>query len=201
MNYTGPKVRLSRKLGVAITSKAGRIMESKPYPPGQHGPNNMNRRRMSNYKTQLLEKQRLKAQYNIHERQLVNYYKQASLKAGDTSQNLIQTLEMRLDAVVQRGSLAVNIYAARQLVSHGHIMVNGEKVNYPAFQVKVGDVVSVRERSRRLDLFSDSLRNSNPPAYLALSKPELAVKVMAIPARQEIPIVCELSQVIEYYSK
>ncbi len=201
MNYTGPKVRLSRKLGVAITSKAGRIMESKPYPPGQHGPNNMNRRRMSNYKTQLLEKQRLKAQYNIHERQLVNYYKKALLKAGDTSQNLIQILEMRLDAVVHRGSLAVNIYAARQLVSHGHIMVNGEKVNYPAFQVKVGDVVSVRERSRRLDLFSDSLRNSNPPAYLALSKPELTVKVMAIPARQEIPVVCELSQVIEYYSK
>ena len=110
MKYNGPKVKLSRKLGVALTPKAGKYMEKKPYGPGQHGPTKFRRDKMSDYKRQLVEKQRLRAQYNIHERQMRNYYKKAAQKSGSTSENLIQMLESRLDAVVLRGGLARTIF-------------------------------------------------------------------------------------------
>lgn len=156
---------------------------------------------MSDYKRQLLEKQRLKAQYNISEKQLLNYYKKASRKSGNTSDNLIQMLESRLDAVVVRGGLARTIYAARQLVSHGHIQINDKPVNIPSYNVKTNDVVSVRQKSRRIPGFADAVKSASPPEYLSLSKPELSITVLESPARQAVPVVCEMSLVIEYYSR
>ena len=201
MKYNGPKVKLSRQLGTPLSPKAARLMEKKPYPPGQHGPSKRVDGKMSDYKRQLLEKQRLRAQYNISEKQLLNYYKKATRKSGNTSDNLIQSLESRLDAIVLRGGLARTIYAARQFVSHGHILVNGQPVNVPSYRVRVNDVVSVREKSRRIPGFADSVKAASPPEYLSISKPDLAVTFLDMPARDVVPVVCEMSLVIEYYSR
>src|SRR4029079_2167436 len=118
----GPKVKIARALGIALTPKAARIMERRPNPPGQHGATT--RRKVSDYKKQLLEKQRLRAQYNISERQLQNAFTEATRQSGNTGVNLVRLLEMRLDAVVMRAGFARTIYAARQAVVHGHVMVN-----------------------------------------------------------------------------
>jgi small subunit ribosomal protein S4 len=202
MKYTGPKVKRSRSLGIPLTPKAARVMEKKPYPPGQHGREQQHlRRRESDYKRQLLEKQRLKAQYNIHERQMRNYLAKASQKKGNTAQNLIQALETRLDAVVLRGGLAPTIYAARQFVSHRHITVNGERVNVPAYQVEPGDVVAVHEGSRDIPVIVDSVETASPPDYLTLDPAKQAVRLERLPVRDEVPVISDLSQVIEFYSR
>ncbi|MEM7336230.1 MAG: 30S ribosomal protein S4, partial [Chloroflexota bacterium] len=167
MKYTGPKAKLSRRLGIPLTPKAAKVMERKPHPPGEHGRNQQFRRgRQSYFQEQLLEKQRLRAQYNIHERQMVSYYKKANKAQGNTEDNLIQLLESRLDSVVLRGGLAVTIYAARQYVNHGHILVNGRRVNIPSYQVKPGDVVQVRQKSQRLDCFHNAVEHAFNPDYL-----------------------------------
>lgn len=201
MKYNGPKVRLSRQLGVALSPKAAKYLESKPYPPGQHGPGRRPNTKMSDYKRQLLEKQRVRAQYNISEKQMLNYYKKATRKTGNTSDNLVHLLETRLDAVVVRGGLARSIYAARQYVGHGHILVNGRRVNIPSYSVRPGDVIQVREKSRKLPCFQEAVKSSTPPAYLNLSKPDMSVTLEELPPREEIPIIGELSLVIEFYSR
>ncbi|MEM7182170.1 MAG: 30S ribosomal protein S4 [Spirochaetota bacterium] len=201
MNYTGPKVKLSRKLGIPLTPKAAEVMAKKPYPPGQQGRTKPNRRKESNYKIQLMEKQRLRAQYNIHEKQMKNYYYKANKKKGNTIQNLIQMLEMRLDAVVLRGGLAKTIYAARQYVSHKHITVNGKLISFPGFSCKLGDVVAVRERSQKLPCFVELSQNSYRVPYLSYSPDTLSTEVLAIPKREDIPVICNMSLVVEYYSR
>lgn len=199
--YNGPKVKLSRSLGIPLTSKASKYMDKKSYPPGQHGPGKRINGKMSDYKRQLLEKQRVRAQYNVSERQMVNYYKKAAAKAGNTADNLIQFLETRLDAMVLRGGLAKTIYQARQLVSHGHILVNSKRVDVPSYQVKPNDVISVREKSRRMPAFQDALKSANPPEYLSLSKPNMSMTLLDMPTRDQVPVVGEISLVIEYYSR
>ncbi|MFT5193815.1 MAG: small subunit ribosomal protein S4 [Cellvibrionaceae bacterium] len=203
MKYNGPKVRLSRRLGVPLTNKAAKVMEKKPYPPGQHGPaKQFKRGRQSAYERQLLEKQRLRAQYNIHERQMRNYYKKAVAKAGNTVDNLVSLLESRLDAMVFRGGLAPTIYAARQIVSHAHIMVNGKRVNIASYILSVGDVVSVRPKSIKMDMFVEASESAYyPPDYISLNKENLTFSMVYIPKRHEVPVVCEVPQVIEYYSR
>ena len=202
MKYTGPKVKLSRKLGIPLTSKAARLMERRPYPPGQHGQEAGRRAsRMSSYKQQLLEKQRLKAQYNIHERQMQNYFNRAVRKKGNTIDNLAQMLESRLDAIVLRSGFAPSIYAARQLVNHGHILVNGSRVNVPGYAVKVGDTVSVKEKSRNLPVIEEGLDAAAPPEYLIVSPEERSVQLRYMPIRDEIPVICDMIQVIEFYSR
>lgn len=203
MKYNGPKVRLSRRLGVPLTDKAARIMEKKPYPPGQHGPAKQFRRgRQSAYERQLLEKQRLRAQYNIHERQMRNYYRKALRKAGNTVDNLIGLMETRLDALVLRGGLAPTIFAARQYVNHGHLFVNGKPVNIPSYQVEVDDVVTVRPKSQKMLMFQEMAESGYyPPDYITLNKQALEFKLNYLPRRAEVPIVCEVPQVIEYYSR
>jgi small subunit ribosomal protein S4 len=202
MKYTGPKVRLSRRLGHALTPRAAKVMDKHGTPPGQHGGSHQRgRAKMSDYKRQLIQKQLLRAQYNVHERQLSNYYKKATKKSGNMIDNFVAMLETRLDAVVNRGGLTRTIYAARQVVSHGHIQVNGKRVNIASFNVKIGDVVSVREKSRKIQLFWDSVKPAQPPEYLELSKPELTVELKALPIRDEVPIICEVPRVIEYYSR
>lgn len=201
MKYTGPKVKLSRALGIPLTAKAARVMETKPHPPGAHGRTQSFRRKLSDYKRQLLEKQKLRAQYNIHERQLRNYYQKALKGQGNTGENLLRMLEMRLDATVQRGGLARTIYAARQYVSHNHLLVNGKRVNIPSYGLKVGDVITVKPKSQQLACFRDTVADAQPIAYLALDKPNLSITVLAAPQRAEIPVLCDLPQVIEFYSR
>ena len=202
MKYTGPKVKLSRRLGIPLTDKAARIMEKRSYPPGQHGPAKQYRRgRQSAFERQLLEKQRLRAQYNIHERQMKNYYRKAVAKEGNTVDVIVQMLESRLDAAVLRAGLAPTIYAARQYVNHGHIMVNGRKVNIPSYSLSIGDEVQVRQKSQRLDMFQEVVENAYPPDYLSLNKNSMSFTLLYLPRRDEVPIVCEVPQVIEYYSR
>jgi small subunit ribosomal protein S4 len=195
----GPKVKIARALGIALTPKAARIMERRPNPPGQHGA--ATRRKVSDYKKQLLEKQRLRAQYNISERQLQNSFTEATRLTGNTGVRLLQLLELRLDAVVLRAGFVRTIYAARQAVTHGHVLVNGRKVDRPARRLQPGDVVSLAARSRDLPAFSVPLENARPPAYLDLDREKRTVRVREIPERDQIPVQCEVSLVVEYYSR
>jgi small subunit ribosomal protein S4 len=195
-------VRRARALGIALTPKAALIMEKRPYPPGQHGPNKRTQRnKMSDYKKQLMEKQRLRVQYNIQERQLRNYFRKAVRRTGNTADNLIQLLESRLDAIVYRGGLARTIYAARQYVTHRHVTVNGQLINIPSYQVQVGDVVAVKPKSQSLPCFTEALEGARPPAYLALTPAQYAIEVRYLPERNEVPVICEMVQVIEFYAQ
>lgn len=200
MNYTGPKVKLSRKLGLVLTPKAGKISGKKPYPPGQHGAAKR-RAKQSDYGKQLLEKQRLRLQYNISEKQMSNAYAKATKLTGNTADLLIQLLETRLDALLFRTGLARSMYAARQFISHGHVMVNGKKVTIPSYQVRVNDVLQIKEKSRKLEAFQEAARHAGSPPYLELSKADFSAKLLYVPHREEVPIQCEVSLVVEYYSR
>ena len=199
MKFNGPKVRLSRKLGVALSDKAQRVMERKNYPPGMHGMKR--RRRQSNYGRQLLEKQRLRYQYNISERQMRNYFDKASRMKGVAGDNLVGLLESRLDALVLRSGFAPTIFAARQFVSHGHIHVNGRKVNIPSYQVREGDVFEVREKSRKLRCFNEPRGSASVPSYLSVDDSGYQATYTSRPGRDEVPVVCEVPLVIEFYSR
>jgi small subunit ribosomal protein S4 len=200
MNYTGPKVKLSRKIGVNITPKAGKYATKKPYPPGQHGPNKR-RGKQSDYGKQLMEKQRLRLQYNVSEKQMSNYYAKAAKMTGNTADFLVQLLETRLDTVLFRSGIARSLYQAKQLISHGHVKVNGKKVNISSFQVKANDAILLKEKSRNLSDVQDNIRNTNSPAYIEVSKVDFSAKLLYVPAVSEIPVQCETSLVVEFYSR
>lgn len=199
-NYTGAKVRLSRKLGFSITPKAGKYLERKQNPPGQHGANKR-RAKTSDYGKQLLEKQKLRLQYNIHERQMRKYMDKANRMLGNTGELLVQLLESRLDALIFRAGFARSMYAARQYVTHGHVLINGKRVNIPSYQVKINDEIGIRDKSKKLLCFQEAIRTSAPPAYLEVSKSNLSFKYLYLPTRDEVPVVCEVPLVIEYYSR
>ncbi|MBX3289378.1 MAG: 30S ribosomal protein S4 [Acidobacteria bacterium] len=202
MKYIGPKVKLSRKLGIALTPKAVKYMEKRPYGPGQHGPGKRSIIPKSEYGRQLLEKQRLRFQYNVSERQMRNYFRKALAAKGPTGEDLLQRLETRLDAVVLRAGFAKSIFAARQYVDHGHVEVNGKRVNIPSFRVKPGDVVSIKEKSRKLPPILDAMAAS--PAgvdYVERDWLSMSAKLTRIPAGTEIPVICEIDKIVEFYSK
>lgn len=198
MTYHGPKVRLARQVGVALTPKAAKVLERRPYPPGDHG--RTQRRNPSAYKTQLLEKQKLRYQYNVSERQLRLAYVEAVRQAGPTGHNLLALLESRLDATVLRAGLARTIYAARQFVSHGHLTVNGRKVDRPSSRLRAGDVVAVRDRSKHMAAFHHVADVVVPP-YLAADAKGLTVRVERRPERHEIPVICNEALVVELYNR
>lgn len=201
MNYTGPKVRLSRRVGVALTPKAAKVMEKRSTPPGQHGKTHKSREE-SDYKRQLLQKQLLRYQYNIHERQMKNYYQIASRGHGNPAEKLIQLLETRLDALVLHAGFAPTIYAARQYVSHGHLTVNDKRVNIPSYRVQPGDVIAVREKSQKMLCFESAGSTvSNAPQYLERLPKEMAFRLTCLPALTETPVICEIQRVIEFYSR
>ena len=199
MNFTGAKVKKSRALGVALTPKAQKLMQKRPFPPGQHG--QRRRRRPSEYALQLLEKQRLRFQYNVSESQMRRAYEKASRMPGSTGDNLVQLLETRLDALVLRAGLAPTIYAARQAVTHGHITVNGGKATIPSMRLKPGDVIAIRERSRRSPLFSDVEIERDAVPYLAADPTAGTVRLDRLPSREEIPVICAEHLVVEHYSR
>ncbi len=201
MDRRTPVAKLSRRLGIALTSKAGRVMEKKPYPPGMHGPDQRRGRGPSEYKRQLLEKQRLRAQYHVSEGQLVKYYKRAARRVGNTPDLLVQELETRLDAVVMRAGFAKTIYQARQLVSHCHFTVNGKKCNIPSMQIRVDDVVAVRRRSRTLQCINEAMDSASPPEYLDVDREQMSARLQELPPREQIPVICDVPMVVMYYSR
>lgn len=194
---------MSRALGIALTPKAQKYMDKRPYPPGQHGEAKGKRRQKSVYGTQLLEKQRLRFQYNISERQMRNYFLKAARKKGKTGEVLVQQLETRLDAFVLRSGLARTIYAARQFVGHGHIEVNGDRVDIPSYGLKIGDVVSIKENSRRNVHILEAVDYSPPPpAYIQRPRPGgFEATLLRIPTREEIPVIADENAIVEFYSK
>ena len=200
MNYTGPKVRLSRKLGLELTQKAAKYTSKKGYPPGQHG-NTKKRAKMSDYGRQLLEKQRLRMQYNVSERQLRNYFAKAAGMTGNTGEILVQLLESRLDAIVYRSGFTRSIYAARQMVTHGHVNVGGKRVSIPSYHVSANQVVSLVDKMKKNEIVQDCIRSTAPPTYLEVGKADFSSKFLYLPPREEIPTVCEISLVVEFYSR
>ena len=201
MNQSRPKVRRSRALGIPLTPKDVRYFERRPYPPGEHG---RKRKGTSDYKTRLLEKQRLRAQYDISETQLRSAFDRARRSGGKTGEELItHQLESRLDATVLRAGFARTIYQARQTVSHQHVTVNGRRVDRPSYQVKPYDVVEIAERSRDKLPFQVAASGAHAaaPGYLEVSLPQLRCVVVRRPRRDEVPVVCEEQLVVEYYSR
>ena len=199
MSYHGPRAKLSRRLGIALTPKSERVMIRKPYGPGQHG--QRRRRSTSEFGNQLLEKQKLKYQYNMSEKQLRRFYRRAQRMKGNPSDNLIRVLESRLDSVVYRAGFAPSVYAARQLVVHGHVLVNGARVNVPSFLLNSDDIVTLAEKSRAIPVVMEALMRVNAPAYLEVNKEQFKARIAREPQRQEVPVTCEMQLVIEWYSR
>ncbi|MCE5305334.1 MAG: 30S ribosomal protein S4 [Chloroherpetonaceae bacterium] len=200
MNYTGPKVKISRKIGINITPKAGKITSHKAYPPGQFGAKGK-RSKQSDYGRQLIEKQRLRLQYNLSEKQMRNYYEKAAKMTGNTEEFILQLLETRLDSILFRSGIARSLYQAKQLISHGHVTVNAKKVDISSYQLKVNDVIAVKKKLHNSDFLQDNVRNSQPTAYIEVSKADFSAKLLYVPAPSEIPVQCNTALVIEYYSR
>ena len=202
MNHPRPKARLSRALGIPLTRKCVRYFERRPYPPGVHG---RNRRKTSDYQVRLLEKQRLRHQYNVSEAQLRRTFDEAARGAGKTGESLVALLERRLDALVLRAGLARSIYQARQLVGHGHFTVDGRKVDRPSYRLRPGQVVAVRERSRALPPFqlaaAGAHADDRPRPYLSVELTGLNATLLREPARHEVPVICDEQLVVEFYSR
>jgi small subunit ribosomal protein S4 len=200
--YTGPKSKISRRFGVAIFGPS-KALERKNYPPGMHGPKG-SRRKQSEYSVALAEKQKLRYQYGVLERQFRRYFSIASNKRGVTGEILLQLLETRLDNVIYRLGFANSRSAARQMVSHGHVQVNGRKVNISSFNVKAGDAIGVKEKpqSRRLAAKNLELTQITPvPDWLTVDKEQFSGKVSRIPTREEIAPIVNEQLIVELYSR
>jgi len=198
--YIGPKTRIARKFGEAIYGP-DRYFEKKKYPPGQHG--NNRRRKTSEYGLQLLEKQKAKYTYGLLEKQFSNLFKKASASKGITGEVLLQLLERRLDNVVFRLGVAPTRAAARQLVGHKHITVNGSIVNIPSYALRPGDIVGVRERSKSLEVITESLtgRSTSMYSWLEWDSAVLNGKFLNAPERVDIPENIKEQLIVELYSK
>ncbi len=198
--YIGPKTKIARKFREPIFGP-DKAFEKKNYPPGQHG-NSRRRRKQSEYGVQLMEKQKAKYTYGILERQFKNIFKRASRKKGITGEILLQLIEARLDNVVFRLGVAPSRPAARQLVGHRHILVNGEIVSIPSYSIKAGDIISVREKSKSLEAITDSLASrSNAYSWLEWDENLMAGKFLNYPERAEIPENIKEQLIVELYSK
>ncbi|MAP55443.1 30S ribosomal protein S4 [Altibacter sp.] len=198
--YTGPKTKIARKFGEAIFGE-DKSFEKRNYPPGQHG-NNRRRGKKSEYAIQLAEKQKAKYTYGILERQFRNMFKKATAAQGITGEVLLQLAESRLDNVVFRMGIAPSRQAARQLVSHRHITVNGEKVNIPSYQLQAGDVVAVREKSKSLEAIQNSLANaSHVYEWITWNGEKMEGTYVSIPQRLQIPENINEQFIVELYSK
>ncbi|MDE5543802.1 MAG: 30S ribosomal protein S4 [Bacteroidales bacterium] len=198
--YTGPKSKIARKFQEPIFG-ADKALEKKKYAPGQHG-QNKRRAKLSEYGTQLQEKQKAKYTYGILERQFRKIFAQASRKSGITGENLLQLLESRLDNVVFRMGIAPTRSAARQLVNHRHITVNGNVVGIPSYQLRPGDIVEVRERSKSLEVIVTSLEGrSHPYNWIEWDNKSLSGKFLAYPERENIPENIKEQLIVELYSK
>ncbi len=198
------KHKVDRRLKVNLWGRPKSPFNTRAYPPGQHGQTKSSK--PSDYGIQLQAKQKLKCYYgNMNERQFRNVYKKAIMKKGDTAENLIGLLERRLDAVIYRSKLSNTIFSSRQLINHGHVRVNGKKVNISSYQVKEEDSIEIRDKSKQLALIDIALANKERevPEYLQLDEKNKKVKFVRIPKFEEVPypVVMEPNLVIEYYSR
>jgi small subunit ribosomal protein S4 len=200
--YTGPKTRISRRFGVALFGPS-KALERKNYGPGMHGPKG-SRRKQSDYAIALAEKQKLRYQYGVLERQFRRYFTIASTRRGVTGEILLQLLETRLDNVIYRLGFANSRSAARQMVSHGHVQVNGRKVDVSSFNVRAGDTITVKDKpqSRRLAAKNIELTQITPvPDWLTVDKDQFSGKVSRIPSREEIAPIVNEQLIVELYSR
>jgi len=203
--YRGPVGKISRRLGIGITEKGQRILNKRAYPPGQHGPT-ARRRQVSDYGLQLQEKQKARYMYGVLERQFRRIFEKAQRYPGETGSHLFILLERRLDNVVYRLGFATTRSQARQLVNHGHIIVNGRKTDIPSYTVKVGEKIAVRPESRRRPYFknlvdSGDLNRVNVPDWLRRDVTDLAGEVVTLPRREDAEPGINEQLIVEYYSR
>ncbi len=205
--YTDPVCRLCRREGLKLFLKGGRCytkkcsFERRPTPPGQHG---VRRRKVGEYGLQLREKQKVRRVYGVLEKQFRNYFIEATLRPGVTGELMLRSLELRLDNVAFRLGLAPSRAAARQIVAHGHLSVNGVPTNIPSYRLKVGDRVEVRESHKERELFKtvkESLRSHQAPDWLSVDAAKLSGSVLALPRRDQMPPEFNEQLVVEYYSR
>ncbi|MBA4537691.1 30S ribosomal protein S4 [Bacillus aquiflavi] len=197
--YTGPSWKISRRLGISLTG-TGKELEKRPYAPGQHGPNQ--RKKLSEYGLQLQEKQKLRHMYGVNERQFLNLFNAAGKMTGVHGENFMILLESRLDNLVYRLGLARTRRQARQLVNHGHITVNGKRVDIPSYRVKAGEVIGVREKSRNLDIIKEAIEVNNfVPDFLTFDAEKLEGTFTRLPERSELPAEINESLIVEFYSR
>ncbi len=206
--YTGPVCKLCRREGEKLFLKGARCLsakcsfEKRSYIPGQHG--TTHRGKLSEYGIQLREKQKVKRIYGVLESQFRNYYEKATRQKGVSGENLLKILESRLDNVVYRLGFAPSRRAARQLVLHRHFKVNGKTVNIPSYLLRPGDVIEVREKSRKMEIFHESMkrvRDEDMLPWLRLDKAKMRGEFLDVPSRQDIPINVQENLIIELYSK
>jgi len=201
---TRSKTRLSRALGIPLTPKAAKYLEKRPYAPGEHG--RTKRKTDSDYAVRLREKQRLRAQYGIREAQLKRVFQEARRAAGLTGENLVELLEMRLDALIVRAGIARTTAQARQMVVHRHILVDGQLVDRPSFRLKPGQLIHVKERSEGMEPFQVAAAGGHVdvlppvPGYLDVEIDKLHATLLRRPKRSEVPVTCDVQLVVEYYA-
>jgi small subunit ribosomal protein S4 len=202
--YTGPKARVSRRLGTNIWGTQGenKAMEKRPYPPGEHG-RTRRRGNASEYLMQLQEKQKARFSYGLTERQFRNLYKEASRKEGVTGENMLRFLELRLDNVVYRAGWAATRPQARQFVNHGHVRVNGKRVDIPSYRVRKGDVIELKDKSREMITITWNIDvlSRTPPPWLEAGDGGFQVTVRELPLREHIDVPVREALIVELYSK
>ncbi len=197
------KYKITRRLGANLWGRSKASVVKRESGPGQHG---TRRKKPSDFGVQLMAKQKLKGYYgNIGERQFRRYYQEAARRKGDTSENLIELLERRLDAVIYRMKLAITPFAARQFVSHGHLLINGKRVNIPSFQVRDGDTVEVREKSKQLAVVLDAAQSQerDVPEYVEIDHRAMKGRFLRAPKLSDVPYAVQMEPnlVVEYYSR
>ncbi|KOO52474.1 30S ribosomal protein S4 [Viridibacillus sp. FSL E2-0187] len=197
--YTGPSWKLSRRLGISL-SGTGKEIEKRPYAPGQHGPNQ--RKKLSEYGLQLQEKQKLRHMYGMNERQFRTLFDKAGKMQGIHGENFMILLETRLDNLVYRLGLSRTRRGSRQLVNHGHILVDGKRVDIPSFRVKPGQVISLREKSQNLDVVNEAIEVNNfVPEYLSFDADKKEGTFVRLPERSELSAEINEAYIVEYYSR
>ncbi|MFN7470720.1 MAG: 30S ribosomal protein S4 [Roseiflexaceae bacterium] len=202
--YRGPIAKISRRLNIALTEKAQKVLNKRPFPPGQHGPS-ARRRQMSDYGMQLQEKQKARYMYGVLEKQFRNLYARAQRVPGETGAALFMLLERRLDNVVYRMGLATTRQQARQLVAHGHVTVNGRKTNIPSFTVRVGEKIAVRVESRKRTYFKTILEAKEllhrAPEWMRVVHADLSAEIVALPRREDAEQGINEQLIVEFYSR
>lgn len=197
--YTGPVWKKSRRLGISLTG-TGKELDKRPYAPGQHGPNQ--RKKLTEYGLQLQEKQKLRFMYGVNERQFATLFEKSSKMQGVHGENFMILLESRLDNLVYRLGLARTRRQARQLVNHGHITVDGSRVDIPSYSVTPGQVIAVREKSQKLTIIADAIEaNAFVPEYVTFDADKLEGTYSRLPERSELPAEINEALIVEWYSR
>ncbi len=205
--YIGPWSKVDRRFGAVLSNKksAGKILSRRNFPPGQHGRVKGRKRKLTEFGLRLMEKQKLKFLYGgLREKQFRRYFEEASKAKGNTGQVLLQLLERRLDNVVYRLGMAVTRRQARQMIAHGHILVNGKKVDIPSYRVQVGDIIELKPASRDVPQFIENIQSIDPrsiPPWLELDKENFRGKVIDLPKEVELEVPVNVQYVIEFYSR